>query len=156
MAETCELCGGAADGQRGCQKLFEEDVLVKDYSDYRYGKTHRLTVDVYSLQHPETYMISGKSFAAHLTGVCAALEYEDGAATNRAMQKWLSTNPAIEKPSGIPRDRGSITINYLIGAIDPEQHAKRVREWADSVWGAWSDHHELARQLINKAIVHAG
>ena len=156
MVERCELCGGSADGKSGCQKLFEEGLLVKDYSDYRYGKTHRLTVDVYSLQHPEVYMISGKSFAAHLTGVCAALEYKDGASTNRAVQKWLSTNPPIEKPARIPRDRGTITVDHVIGAADIEQHAKRVREWADSAWNAWSEHHELARQLIAKAMVHAG
>ena len=156
MAERCELCGSAADGRMGCQKLFEEEVLVKDYSDYRYGKTHRLTVDVYSLQHPEAYMVSAKSFTAHLTGVCAALEYEDGAARNRAVQKWLSTNPSIDKPSGIPRDRGSITISYVLDSADAEQHEKRVREWADSAWEAWSKHHDLARELIGKAMVHAG
>ena len=74
-SDVCEDCGAVVlEGKAGCQKLFEA-VVARELGDYRYGKTHRLTVDAYSLQHPEPYMRSGKSFAAHLTGVCAALEY---------------------------------------------------------------------------------
>jgi hypothetical protein len=74
--------------------MFEE-ILAKEFSDYRYGKIHRLTVDAYALQHPEAYMRSGKSFAAHLTGMCAALEHEDTLELNRTVQKWLSSNPVL-------------------------------------------------------------
>ena len=49
----CEDCGAAAEqGKAGCLKLFEE-ILAREFSDYRYGRIHRLTVDAYSLQHPE-------------------------------------------------------------------------------------------------------
>jgi len=48
-------------------------------------------------------MRSGKSFAAHLTGIYAALEVEDGLALNQMVQKWLSTNPKIDKPVWIPK-----------------------------------------------------
>jgi hypothetical protein len=58
-------CGFAS--RQNCQEIFET-ILTKEYSDFRYGKVHRLTVDAYCLQHPEVYMISPKSFAAHLTG----------------------------------------------------------------------------------------
>src|SRR3982074_1852880 len=88
--DVCEDCGApVAQGKAGCLQIFEE-ILAREFSDYRYGKIHRLTVDAYSLQHPERYMRSGKSFAAHLTGMCAALEYEDSPDLNRAVQKWLS------------------------------------------------------------------
>lgn len=139
-----------AEGRAGCLKLFEE-ILAREFSDYRYGRIHRLTVDAYSLQHPDKYMRSGKSFAAHLTGMCAALEYEDALATNQAVQKWLSTNPKIEKPARIPEDRGRLTIDYIHEAPDADEHIKRVREWARDVWNAWSEHHPLARQLIIEA-----
>src|SRR5689334_18233209 len=90
---VCEDCGATvSDRKSGCRKLFE-DVLVKDYSDYRYARVHRLMVDTYCLQHPDSFMRSGKSFAAHLTGVCSALEYEDSLSVNRTVQKWLSDNP---------------------------------------------------------------
>ena len=108
-------------------------------------------VDAYSLQHPKEYMLSGKSFAAHLTGICLALEFEDSFTVNQTVQKWLSGNPKIEKPARLPQQRGDITIIYVHSAADAEQHCERVREWASSVWSAWSEQHDLARKLINEA-----
>ena len=149
--DVCQDCGAVvAEGNAGCLKLFEE-ILAREFSDYRYGRIHRLTVDAYSLQHPEAYMRSGKSFAAHLTGMCAAIENKSTHALNQAVQKWLSTNPKIEKPVKIPKQRGDLTITYIHSAADPEEHTKRVREWAREVWGAWSEHHALARQFIGEA-----
>ena len=149
--DVCEDCGAVvAEGKAGCLKVFEE-ILAREFSDYRYGRIHRLTVDAYSLQHPDEYMRSGKSFAAHLTGMCAALESEDALSTNQVVQRWLSTNPQIEKPAHIPERRGGLTITYIHGAADAEEHVKRVREWARDVWGAWSAHRDLARRLISAA-----
>jgi hypothetical protein len=150
-ADTCDDCGAVvAQGTAGCLKLFEE-ILAREFSDYRYGRIHRLTVDTYSLQHPDSYMKSGKSFVAHLTGMCAAFEFEDTFALNQAMQKWLSTNPKIQKPAEIPNERGTLTVTYVHAAVDAEEHIKRVREWARDVWPAWSQHHGLAKQLIGEA-----
>jgi hypothetical protein len=147
----CEDCGAAvSEGKEGCQRLFQE-VLVREYSDYRYAKNHRLMVDAYSLQHPDSYMRSGKSFAAHLTGICSALEYEDGSAINRAVQSWLSGARMIDKPAQLPARRGDLTIIYIHSATNAEEHNKRVRDWACSVWAAWSDYHNLARQWISEA-----
>jgi hypothetical protein len=149
---VCEDCGAPVPGGKsGCQKLFDE-VIAREFGDYRYGRSHRLTVDVYSLQHPEPYMRSGKSFAAHLTGICAALETEKSAAINRAVQQWLNGNPAIDKPAQLPQARGALTIAYVHGAATAEEHKGRVWEWARSVWEAWSDYHDLARQLIGEAM----
>lgn len=100
--DVCEDCGAlVSEGKIGCQRIFEE-VIAREFSDYRYGRTHRLTVDAYCLQHPEPYMRSGKSFAAHLTGLCSALECEDSLDINRVVQKWLSGNPVISKPTRLP------------------------------------------------------
>ena len=96
-------------------------------------------------------MRSGKSFAAHLTGMCAELEYENTLVLNQTVQKWLSTNPKVEKPVHIPQERGNLTITYIHSAADGEEHARRVREWAREVWSAWSQHHALAKQLIGEA-----
>ncbi len=149
--DVCEDCGAVvAEGRVGCLKLFEE-ILAKEFSDYRYGKIHRLTVDAYSLQHPDRYMRSAKSFAAHLTGIYAALESEDVFAVNQTVQKWLSTNPKFNKPARLPEHRGNLTIALIHGAVDADEHSKRVREWARDVWSAWSEHHALAKQLIGEA-----
>jgi hypothetical protein len=149
--EVCEGCGAAASGGKiCCQGMFEE-VIAREFSDYRYGRIHRLTVDAYCLQHPDQYMRSGKSFAAHLTGMCSALEYQDSLDTNRTVQKWLSGNPVISKPARLPQHRGDLTIMYIHGAADADEHTKRVQEWAHSIWEAWSEYHSLARQLIIEA-----
>lgn len=150
-ADVCDACGTAVPGGRsGCEALFHE-VIAREFGDYRYGRLHRLTVDAYSLQHPEQYMRSGKSFAAHLTGVCAALAFEETQEINRAVQQWLSTNPAVEKPAHLPQQRGELTVAHVHAAATPAEHVERVRAWAHSVWQAWSAHHALARQLIAAA-----
>ena len=149
--DACEDCGAViAQGKAGCLKLFEE-ILAREFSDYRYGKIHRLTVDAYSLQHPDVYMRSGKSFAAHLTGIYAALESEDALAVNQTVQKWLSTNPKIDKPAQLPQQRGNLTITFIHSGVDADEYSKRVREWAQEVWSAWSEYHALAKQFIGKA-----
>ena len=148
---ACEDCGAVVEeGKAGCLRIFEE-IIARDFSDYRYGRTHRLTVDAYALQHPDRYMRSGKSFAAHLTGMCAALESEDASVVNRLVQKWLSTNPQIEKPARLPERRRVLTITYVRDAADADEYVRRVREWAREVWGAWSEHQDSARRLIDEA-----
>jgi hypothetical protein len=62
--------------------LFDE-VLSREFGDYRYAREHRLTVDAYSLQHPAEYMRSPKSNAAHLTGMYAAFAGGGTAQVNR-------------------------------------------------------------------------
>jgi len=154
--EVCEECGAAvAGGGAGCLGLFEE-ILAREFSDYRYGRVHRLTVDAYSLQHPDKYMRSGKSFAAHLTGMCAALEGADAPSINQAVQRWLSTNPRVEKPARLPSRRGSLHITYVHAAAHADEHVARVREWARDVWAAWAEHHDFARRLIGEATSHGG
>ena len=97
-------------------------------------------------------MRSGKSFVAHLTGMCAALEYEEEALEiNKLVQKWLSGNRTINKPRAVSVNRGDLTIAYVHSAADAEDHLKRVREWARLTWSAWSEHHFRARELISEA-----
>jgi Family of unknown function (DUF5946) len=151
--DICSACGAKVqEGRAGCRKIFEE-VLVRDYSDYRYGRSHRLLVDVYSLQHPDDHMRSGKSFAAHLTGICAVLEYDDPMAINAAVQKWLNGRRTIAKPSILPHPRSTLTIVDVHAARDPASHHKVVQEWAQEVWQDWSDYHSLARDWINDLLV---
>ena len=148
----CPECGApVAGGRAGCQRLFDE-VLAREFGDYRYAREHRLMVDAYSLQHPGEYMRSAKSYAAHLTGVCAALERGGTAEVNRAVQTWLNGPQTLERPDHpAPRQRGALTIVHVHGAGEPQEHVRRVREWAQSAWEAWRSHHHLARQWIEEA-----
>jgi hypothetical protein len=151
-ATCCPECGAVVSGGRAaCQTLFDE-VLAREFGDFRYGRIHRLTVDAYALLHPAEYMRSAKSYAAHLTGMYAALEGESGLETNQAVQRWLNGPRVLPRPSEPPqRQRGALTIAHVRDAVDPEGHVRRVREWAQSIWDAWREFHEIARRWVEEA-----
>lgn len=148
--EICPDCGNPAGGRDGCLAMFEE-VIAREFSDYRWGGAHRLTVDVYGLQHPEPYLHSAKSFAAHLTGVGLALEHDNAALSNQAMQRWLNGSRELTKPARLVTERASLTVAYVHAAATAEEHVTRVREWATEVWRTWASYHPLAQEWISSA-----
>ena len=153
--KICESCSATIPADKeNCRALFDE-MIAREFSDYRYGRRHRLTVDAYSLQHPGSFMRSGKSFAAHLTGMCAEFEFNDPAKVNKSVQLWLSGSKEIPKPHCLPSHHGSLTIAFLYGAEGAVEYLERVREWAACVWEAWSQHHNLARLWIQEALRHS-
>jgi hypothetical protein len=152
MAEdNCPECGApVAGGRAGCQALFEE-VGLRAFSDARYGAVHRLVVDAYAMQHPEPYCHSAKSYAAHLTGLCCGVERGGNPGVYRAINQWLNGKAPIDKPQ-VLTSRGQLTIANLRVVSSAEEHIKRAREWAKSVWEAYGAQHELARQWIEAAL----
>jgi hypothetical protein len=140
-------CGFAS--RQNCQEIFET-ILAKEYSDFRYAKVHRLTVDAYCLQHPDIYMVSPKSFAAHLTGMCCAMAYGNDPHLRRILQQWLNGKKQLEKPPMLAH-LGSLTISHVANAKDGAEHAKLVKEWAAEVWNAYAIYHDLAKNLIATA-----
>ena len=109
----------------------------------------RLAVDCYACQH-DRYILSGRSLAAHLTGLAVAIEHGGAEQVNERVQSWLSRTRHVEKPA-VPRERGRITVADVAGAA-PEEYAGAVRRWADSVWAAWHPHHALAREWIASSL----
>lgn len=149
----CRECGAEVRGGRaGCQQVFDE-VLAREFGDYRYAREHRLMVDAYSLQHPDEYMRSAKSYAAHLTGAYIAIEYGFAAEANRAILQWLNGSKALQRPhQPAAGQRGSLTILHVHEATDPDDHVRRVREWAESVWAAWQAYRSIAKQWTDEAL----
>ena len=137
-------------GTAGCQALFDE-VLVRDYSDFRYGRFHRKMVDAYCLQHPDRYCASAKSLAAHLTGLCWAFEHGGHPSVGRALLRWFDASPAIDKPE-LPASRGEMTIAGVHAAPDAEAHALAVERWARSTWEAYAELQPLARRWLAEAL----
>jgi len=103
----------------------------------------RLTIDIYCLQHPDDYCVSAKSLAAHLTGLCWALEHGGDEWGLRALQRWLNT-ARLDKPP-IPEHRGELTIADVSSASD---YLGAQNRWARSTWAAYADLHDLARGWI--------
>ena len=125
-----------------------EGLGVERFDDSELASDWRLVVDCYSLQH-DRYILSGRSLAAHLTGVCIAIEHGGDPALLRAVQQWLSRTRELAKPA-VPVHRGDVTVHEVITAAPEERHAVVLR-WAASSWRAWSAHQELARGWIAAA-----
>jgi hypothetical protein len=143
----CPECGGPVGGRDACQKLFD-DVGLRAFEDSRYAAMRRLAVDCYACQH-DRYILSGRSLAAHLTGLAVAIEHGGAEQVNERVQSWLSRTRHVEKPA-VPRDRGKITIADVAGTA-PDDYAAAVRSWAAWVWDAWRVHHAVAREWIASA-----
>jgi hypothetical protein len=131
-------------GRDACQKLFD-DLGLRAFSDSRYAAMRRLAVDCYACQH-DRYILSGRSLAAHLTGLAVAIEHDGAEIMKERVQSWLSRTRHVQKPA-VPLLRGTVTIADVAAAA-PEEYAAAVRRWAASVWDAWRDYHALAREWI--------
>jgi hypothetical protein len=146
--EPCLDCGALVGGRDACQKLFD-DLGLRALEDSRYAAMRRLAVDCYACQH-DRYILSGRSLAAHLTGLAVAIEHDEAEQVNERVQRWLSRTRDIDKPA-VPRARGRITIADVAGAA-PGDYVAAVRRWATSVWDAWREHHALAREWIASSL----
>lgn len=155
MSEICSSCGLAvAGGIEGCQRLFES-IGLREYEDMRYARFHRIVVDVYAMQHPDRYGRSAKSFAAHLTGLCAWLEDESNASSaNAAVQRWLNGPSPVDKPP-LPPSYGAMTIRELVDAGEPVRYREVVLRWARSTWDAYATLHATAREWIAASLTQA-
>lgn len=141
----CEGCGlEIANGTDGCQELFDT-FRVRELNELASGyRSTRLTIDVYSLQHPERYCVSAKSLAAHLTGVAWALDHGGG-------ERGLQVLQRCAKPP-LPAERGQLTIAGLAAASDPDDYMVRLDRWARSVWEAYAPLHQMASDWIAAAV----
>jgi hypothetical protein len=145
------LCSGCGllvpGGVEGCQKLFDYE-SVREYGDLKFAGRRRLVVDTYALQHPERYCASATSLAAHLTGVCIAIEHRAREQVlNDAMQRWLSRRPQLVKPA-LPVTRGALTIADVLAESDVIDHRAVVERWARATWAAYTELHPIARAWV--------
>jgi hypothetical protein len=152
MSEICGSCGSAVEGgTEGCQRLFES-IGLREYEDVRFARYHRVVVDVYAMQHPDRYGHSAKSFAAHLTGLCAWLEDESRAqSVNASVQRWLSGPSPIDRPE-LPANFGALTIVEVAGEDDPVRFGEALHRWARSTWDSYAPLHRIARVWIATAL----
>ena len=131
----------------GCWAVYG-DVLAREYGDYsRYAPVHRLTVDAYAAQHPGVPSAQSiRSVAVHL--IRLHLQLECGLPHEKANDAMLRISarsgnfPRLDPPPS----PGPVTVLDVRDAKDPPEHVARVRDWARSVWEAWSAHHDTVRR----------
>ena len=135
-----------------CWALYGE-LLAREYGELRYPPSHRLTVDVYAVQHPgrpERRAI--QSVAVHLIALCLVLER--GVATvavRDLMGRVLARKPKLEwlEP---PEPNGTVTVRDVLASRDLAEHAAKVDRWARDVWDAWSLHHNRVRGWLDEGL----
>ena len=82
----------------------------------------RLTIDVYCLQHPDRYCVSAKSLAAHLTGVCWAVEHGASEGGLRELQRWPREPARSSVKPALPADHGKLTIADVASVTGPDEY----------------------------------
>ena len=148
--DPCPECGAKSVGGRaGCQELYEA-VANPDLGEAGLGPLRNLIFDAYCMQHPDTYCRSAKSYAAHLTRLCCAIEEDGDPQVYRAIQRWLNGAVRLDKPA-VLASRGELTVASLQIAGSPRELQTLAQLWADSVWQAYAAQHELARAWIRAA-----
>jgi hypothetical protein len=147
----CTACGlRVVGGTVGCQRLFDDE-SVREYADVRYARRRRMIVDAYCLQHPDRYCVSAISLAAHLSGLCVAVEHPGREQPlNDAVQRWLSGRPRLEKPP-LPDRRGSMRIADVRRTTEPADHEAVTERWAFGVWTEYQDLQPTARTWVDAA-----
>ena len=148
-AETCPECGAVvAGGGPGCHALLEE-LNYEALQNPRIASVYILAFDTYCMQHVETYCVSAKSYAAHLTRLCIGVEHNGDQAIYAALQRWY--HGGLTKPEVLDH-RGTIRLVDVQKVDDVEGKVARIREWARHVWDVYASQHERARGWIEEAL----
>jgi len=144
---THEYIGASAP----CWAAFGE-LLAREFQDPAYGWIHRHTVDVYTVQHPGiNARRQRQSVALHLIGLCHWLEHGMAARQLIPISGRLANEdrgwPWLEAPTAFHR-----TVLDVLVATNADEHGAFVREWAESTWQAWGQHHDLIRRWAAEAL----
>jgi len=132
----------------GCWAVYGE-VLAREYSDPSFFEVHRLTVDAYAVQHPGSNdRQSIQSVGVHLIRLCLFLE--QGLSPENANDAMLAAGKNKKSFTYLepPLNFGSITAQDIANAKTADEHKEIVKEWANSVWDAWSIHHDTIRNWL--------
>ncbi len=164
-ATTCPGCGlempkapaasydGYFNTSPECWSVFTEVIGVEFGDAVVFAAAHQLTVDAYAVQHaggphPD------RSVGIHLSGLHLALEQglppvkvarrlqAIGVSVTASDDGWPHFSP--------PPRRGRATVLEVALAEGPEDHVRQVRAWAEEVWAAWSEVHEVVARLVSR------
>ena len=151
MVLACTGCGmEVAEGAGGCRAMFDQ-LAVRQWQAPVAYRIRRMMVDTYSLQHPDELCASAKSLAAHLTGLCAALEYPSHPTILKVLLAWCESRPAVERPA-LPSARGKVTTAESFAAPDAERLIAAAERWAHATWKAYGPLQALARRWVGEAL----
>ena len=136
-----------------CKAMFEDLCALEYANPTTFGGVHLLTVDAYALQHSSGR--SPRSNAFHLMRLCLLLEHGGNPAIGHRPPRVVGKSfeedyrgfPYLQPPTAT----GQLTISDVHGAPSPQEHARCVRRYAQSVWNAWAAHHAWAREAAKRS-----
>jgi len=140
----------------GCWAMFNE-VMEKEYSDFRYSIAHHFTVDAYACQHPgeQDEPRAVRSLGIHLASLYMLLEkglpMQEAGRFKNELSKANKEHHFIHWLSP-PENLGDITIQDVWGLDDAGKHYKVCKNWSKSVWKAWSAHHETVKGWVERYV----
>lgn len=133
-----------------CTVMWHE-VILKEEEFYGQAKGNKLRVDTYCMQHPDPYMISAKSFAAHFLGLCITLVHNNDPFLLKSIREWNFGTGLIEKPE-LPEFVGELTISHIVNAQHRVSYERLLHEWAEKTWQAYASYHDLAEKWLRMAV----
>lgn len=109
----------------GCWGTYNE-LLAKEYSDYARMPLHRVTMDVYAVQHPGVNVPAAKrSVALHLSRLCLLLEggwpIDKANDAMRIISAQKNLCEWLEPPSML----GTLSVLDVLGAVSIEERLMR-------------------------------
>jgi len=146
---ACPSCGAALGGRSGCQAAFD-GLNANAWTSHARASMHNLVVDTYAMQHTEEYGRSAKSYIAHLTRLCCAMDTPGDQKLYWSIAQWLDGPPGLVRPSDIA-SRGKMTIADIQAVSSADEYPDLVRQWARDVWMAYADQHAIARHWLDEA-----
>lgn len=164
LAEGCPGCGARyaphptdtthayIGASPACWAAFGE-LLAREFQDPAYGRLHRHTVDVYTVQHPgEDDRRQRQSVAIHLVGLCHWLEHGMDAQRVIAATRAMLKDGRPDWPWLTPPTSYEMTVRDVLTSESGEEHDRLVRAWAQRTWEAWSAHHDVVRRWAADAL----
>ena len=118
----------------GCWAAYGE-LSEKEAGDFRFMRSHQMTVDAYCMQHPgKPSPQTIRSVAVHLVGLHLQLEPKPSAEGLYATRQRVASLGKEGKLNLFwlepPASPGEITVLDVIGADDHVEYTERAREWA--------------------------
>ena len=126
------------------------------YSDPDLVRRRQYVVDAYACQHPLATTRRGvQTTALCLMTLDLVLERGLDVALGSALhQEMMRERPDVFVALAAPDLRTALTYRHLSSAAYQPARGERAREWAQSVWDAWTPHHGQIRQWNQLLVPH--
>ena len=139
----------------GCWAAWGE-LQARAYADPALAAVMPLAVDAYAAQH---HGVEGRRQAqsvwVHLVSICAILERGRSPVDGIRLKQDLLRDDPVFAWLEPPAEPGAVTLVHVAAAPAAEV-AAAVRQWAASVWAAWSAHHGAIRDRTDEVASRHG